>query len=353
MRVIPPVAITDAMFTSSTVVETAPAAYVGATTYAINNTASVAGAAGLLTVYKSKANGNLGNTPASSPTWWDNIGTTYQVYSGAATYALADMVIDPATHLVYRSRVANNIGNALSDTVKWLKVGATNKWAMFDLLSNTRTTVPLTFTQVFAPGIRVDSLALKGLLANAYSLTVTSVLGGGTVYSASGSLNTRETLGWYDYFFGAFSTKQSLGFFDIPPYSDAIFTLTLSVTSGNVSCASCVIGSYVYIGEIQWDAISDDLNFSTITRDEFGTATLIPVPSVPKTEQVLHLDKARVNKARALKKLLNAAPAYWSGIDDDADGYHEALSIVGIYKQFKFNVANVKFAIVTLELEEI
>jgi len=53
MIVLPPLAITDARLTSTTVPEVAPAAYAGGTTYALNATASVAGAAGLLTVYRS------------------------------------------------------------------------------------------------------------------------------------------------------------------------------------------------------------------------------------------------------------------------------------------------------------
>ncbi len=353
MRVIPPIIITDAMFTSSTVVETAPAAYAGGTTYAINNTASVAGAAGLLTVYKSLQNGNIGHAPASSPTWWQSLGETYQLYSGAATYALADRVIDAAKHLVYESRVAGNIGNPLTDTTKWLEVQATNKWALFDNTRNTQTTVPLTFIMVFAPGVRCNSLSLSGLVANSFSLTVTSAAYGGTIYSASGSLNTRETLGWYDYFFGPFSTKKSRVFFDIPPYTDAIFTLTLSVTSGNASCGACIVGSHIYLGDIQWDAVSDTLNFSTITRDAFAKATLVPRRNVPKTKQVLDVAKARVNQIRAVRDLLNATPAYWSGLDNDADGYFEAVEIVGVYKQFTIDLKNAVNAKIVLELEEI
>jgi len=354
MNVIPPLTITDAMLTSSTAVETAPAAYNGATTYALNATVSVAGSAGLLTVYQSLQNSNTGHTPASSPTWWTSIGETYQVYSGVATYADGDRVIDATNHLVYESVVNSNTGNALTDTTKWLKVGPTNKWAMFDLLRNTATVQPSQITVVITPGERVDSIALLGLVANSATITVTS--GGTTVYTHTENLNTRDVANWYDYFFRAFSTKPSFALFDLPPYTNAVITVTITATSGNAECGACVIGSYEYIGDVQYDAESDVLNFSTVTRNFDGTtniSTMVQRLNVPKTIQQIWLDKNRTNRVRALRDALNATPAVWAGIDDSDDEYFEALLILGFYKRFSINLRYPQHAVISLELEEI
>lgn len=354
MNVIPPLDITDAMLTSSTVVETAPAAYNPATTYALDATVSVAGSAGLLTVYKSLQNGNTGNTPASSPAWWTNIGTTYQVYSGATTYADGDRVIDATNHLVYESLVNSNTGNALTDTSKWLEVGPTNKWAMFDFLRNTATVQPSSMTVVITPGERVDAIALLGLVANSVTITVTS--SGSTVYTYTEDLDTREVFDWYDYFFQPFSTQPSLALFDLPPYTNAVITITLTATSGNVECGACVLGLYEYIGEVQYEAESDVLNFSTVTRNFDGTTNtsqMVQRLNVPKTIQNIFADKSRVNRIRALRDSLNATPAVWAGLDDSDDGYFEALLILGFYKRFSINLRHPQHAVISLELEEI
>lgn len=352
MRVIPPLAITDAMLTSSTAVETAPAAYAGGTTYALNDTASVAGSAGLITVYKSLAGSNTGHDPASSPLWWVSIGEVYAAYNGATTYALGDTCQDNTNHLIYESLEAGNVGNALTDTSKWLEIGKTNPWAMFDLLRNTATSQPGSITVVLTPGERVDSIALLGVVANSVSITITS--DAVTVYTLSESLNTRESFGWYDYFFRPITTRPSLIRFDLPPYTNAVITVTLAADTGNAECGACVIGTSEYLGRVLAEAESDVLNFSSVTRNAFGDSQLVPRRNVPRTQQQIIADKSRVNRIRTLRDSLNATPAVWSGLDDlDSDGYFEAVLILGIYKRFTINLRHPQHAAISLELEEV
>ncbi|RFP32413.1 hypothetical protein D0T21_09415 [Duganella sp. BJB476] len=352
MKVIPPLAITDAMLTSTSAVETAPALYAGGTTYALNATAGVAGAAGLITIYKSLQGSNTGHAPASSPTWWVSIGTTYQVYAGGTTYALADRVIDNVAHLVYESLIGGNVGNVLSDGAKWKAIGPTNPWAMFDTLRNTATTVPAgTLTATITPGVRIDSLALLGLSATSATITVT--VAGVTQYSKTVNLNLRYVANWYDYYFAPFKTQNSLVVFDIPPYSNGVITITLTNLTGNVACGACVMGMQVDIGDVQYSAESDALNFSTVDRTTDGTATLIPSRNVPKTISSIWLDKKFVNQARSLRDSLNGSTAVWAGLDDDTQEYFEALLILGFYRRFTINLQYPDFAIISLELEEV
>lgn len=352
MQVIPPVTFSDSILTSSTVQEAVAATYSGATTYALGAYAGAAIVYGSAqTIWRSLQNGNTGNAQTEG-VWWTNAGTVYAPYNSGSSCGIGGIVQDNTNHLMYESLVAGNTGNALSDTTKWQLIGPTNRWAALDYDRNTKSSAPLSLTYVFAPGQRCNSLGLGGIRANSYSLTVTSVIGGGTVYSASGSLNTRLTLGWYDYFFGEFTTKESLAFFDVPPYTDAIWTLTLTATSGNAELGSLMVGTYVYLGATQYTAASDALNFSVFDRDaETGESVLTRRRTVPKTAQVLLVDKARVNRVRQVREDLNGVPAFWYGIDDDTDGYFDSLSLVGLYKQFSIDVNYPEQAIVQLEIE--
>lgn len=350
MKVIPPINITDAILTSSTVYETAPTAYAGGTTYALNDVASVAGAAGLITVYKSLQGSNTGNAPASSPTWWVSVGTTYQVYSGAITYALGDYVIDTTNHLIYQSLIAGNLGNALTDTTKWFESGKTNRWAMFDTLRSTGTTVPNTMTIVLTPGSRTDAIALLGLTAKTVSISISN---GSVYYTYNADLITREVTSWYDYFFAEFSTKPSIVLFDVPPYSGVI-TITLTNTVSNVTCGACIIGRQHYIGDIQYNSQVQTLNFSTIDRNfAGGINTLIQRRNVPKTTQNTIFETHHLNKIRNLRDDLNAVPAVWSGLTDNAQDYFESFLILGIYKDFTITADNPQTAMLNITLEEI
>lgn len=352
MIAVPPIAITDAVLTSTTVVDVAPAAYAAGTTYALGNTVGVAGAAGLVTIYQSLAAGNTGNAPASSPAWWQNIGTTYQAYSSGATYALNDYAQDNAAHLVYQSLTASNVGNALSDVTHWLLIGPTNAWRMFDLIRDTQTSVPGAMTVVLAPGERVDALGLTGVVADSAAITVSS--GGVVEYSATVDLDTRSVLDWYGYFFQPFTTQDYVALFDLPPYTNAVITIALSATSGNVACGAVVLGLQEYVGQMQYESTSDVLNFSTVTRDFAGnTATMVQRKNVPKVIGNVFFDKSRINRLRALRDAYNGTPILWSGLDDATDDWFEAFFILGFYMQFTIDAKYPETGVLSVELQEI
>ena len=357
MRVIPPLAITGARFTSSTTAEPyAPAAYAGGTTYAADAIVSVAAD---FTIYKSLVGSNTGHTPSTSPTWWEVVGPTETAYdSGVTNYALGATV--SANHRVYESRVLQTVSNPLpvwpeTETDFWIDVGPTNKWAMFDVLRNTRTISPTSLTVVITPGRRVDSFAVMGMRnVRTLHISATSAAYGGTIYDYTVDLSTRAVSSWYEHFFNSFSYKGSEVHFDIPPYNDAIITLVLTADSGNVECGAFVLGSNAYIGATQYNAISDYVNFSSVTRDFAGKVnTMTQRPGAPKTNQSIMIDKARAQFIKDVIMSLDATPAVWSDIDDDTSGYFDPLLILGFVTNAPINIGLPDKAMLTLELMEI
>lgn len=362
MRVTIPVEFTPAKVISSTATEVHnPAAYVAGTTYGLGAIVKVAAD---FKIYESILPGNVGNTPSTSPLWWRVLGPTEDAWAVGTTYALGATV--SYNRRCYESLVAGNVGNTPPlypeiQTEKWFDVGPTNRWASFDLNSNTQTVTNSPMTIVFAPGERINTLGIAGMEANQLQVSATSVLGGGTVYpnanttSATGifDLNTREVRDGYDYAFEPFSTIPSNVIFDIPPFSDIIITVTISSSSGNVKCGSIVAGTYIYIGQVLHHATADSLNFSTVERDIYGTATLVPRAAKPKTSQTLKLPSNRLNKVMAAKKALDAKPALWTGLDDSTSDWFEMLQILGIWKEFAFEADSYNMVEITLSLEEI
>jgi hypothetical protein len=353
MQVIPPLEITDSILTSSTVPEEVAATYSGGTTYADGALAGLVSVYGSpQTVWRSLQASNTGNAQTEG-VWWTEAGNVYPVYNSGSSCGIGGIVTDLATHSLYESLVVSNTGNDLTDTVSWKFLGRTNKFKMFNYSRNLKTSVPSSLTVVLTPGKRINSLGLKGMEANSYSFSASSVSGGGEVYSSSGSLNTRITRTWSDYFFGVFTTQPSLNFFDIPLFSDIVLTLTLTSTSGNASVGAMVIGSFVYLGEAESTASSDILNFSTVDRDIDGNAILVPRRNIPKSRQRVLTSKALVDKAIALREELNAKPALWYGLDDETNGYFEATSILGFYRGFEIDMSLPDQALITIELEEV
>ncbi|MYM65428.1 hypothetical protein GTP45_01095 [Pseudoduganella sp. FT55W] len=350
MNVIPPISITDAILTSSPVPEGVPTAYATGTTYAAGALVSVTGANGAFDCFASKKGGNVGNAPASSPAWWVFAGTTYNVYAAGATYALGWRVIDPASHQVYQSLMSGNVGNPLSDGEKWFLVGATNRWAMFDLLRNTRTIFGGTLSVVLTPVKRVSAIALLGLAAT--SVAVTVEVAGVVAYSKTVNLIRRDVRKWSEYLRRGFRTKESLALFDLPPYSNATITVAISNAFGNTECGSCVVGMAEYLGGVRYSAESDVLNFSKVKRDDDGNSELQPKPNIPKANLIVETDKSLIERLRQIRRDLDAKPVVWSGLDDSDHEYFEALLILGIYKRFAINLEKT-ITVTTLELEEV
>jgi hypothetical protein len=301
MRVIPPIEITDALLTSSTAAE-----------------------------------------PGPGETAWN----------AATSYALGQLAIRSTTHRVYEA-VAIGVDAGLPESTpsRWLDVGPTNQFAMFDLLRNSATVVASPLIVVLTPGRRVTSIGLQGVIAEL--CVIESRVGGVLKYTSTQNLSRRRTTGWFSYFFGEFGNNPSVVRFDLPPFGGAEITVTLSSTSGNVSCETLVIGNSVDVGELQISAQSDALNFSVFERDNFGTlCRLIPRRSVPKPVLKTFIPKSRAGRLYALRDELNAVPALWSGLDDDTEhGYFELVLVFGIYKRFLIDMDYPEHAVVTFELE--
>lgn len=280
------------------------------------------------------------------------------LWTEEVTYELGDSVhvVGPDLHLVFESLRDDNTGkNPLDDDqaapVNWLEIGPTNRWRMFDVLRNTQTEHPTPLIVDLLPNKRINSIALLGL--DAEHVQIEMLMGEEVVYSKEIDLIERQTLGYYDYFFGEFSTLTGFPLFDLPPYTAAMVRVTITRVAGNVKCGSLVVGNNQYIGRVQHSAESDALNFSRVERDDFGNTKLVPRRSIPKTDQTLHFDPAATKRLMTLREELNAVPAVWSGVDDTGHNFFEALFILGIYKQMRLNLANADFGVMTLELEEI
>lgn len=384
MFCVPPLTIIDAILSSSTCAENDYAEFAMGTTYALGARCIVATGLETLTLDVSPATAWVAGeiitdqTSAKTCVCVAQLTTlTYQVRERSGSFTLGGVIgvtgtpakladqgaayptITAATdkiHKVYESLSAGNVGNypptdLLATVPKWMFVSYTNCWKMFDLLRNTQTESASPLTVVLAPGVRIDSIALLGVVADSVTIGMTS--GGVSVYSETQAMTGRQTTGWYRYFFGTFTQKPSLARFNLPPYTGATLTVTLTKASGNVKCGGLVVGMKEYIGAVQMNAEGDTLNFSSVTRDSFGNAELVPRRNVPKTSQILSLPVAYVDRVRGVRDALDAVPALWAGVEDDTKNYFELLLILGPYRRFTIGTPYNDYATVSLDLEEI
>lgn len=268
-RLIRPVAVLDANLTSTTVPEATVAAYAGGTTYALGVRAGETTGT-VQTVYESLQNSNTGHTPASSPTWWKKLGVVYVPYAGGSTYALGDIVssIGADVHELYKSQVASNTGNPLTDTTKWLKLGSTNSRAMFDDTYDSQTTNADSIVTVLTMGTVSNTLFLGNV--DASSVTVEQSVSG---FNRTINLNSHPVRDYWSYYYEDLVRIQDLVLTDIPPYPGSTITITINNPGYTAKCGIALIGKGIAIGTTQQDMSAGYQSFSGTTTDGFGYTT--------------------------------------------------------------------------------
>lgn len=286
---------------------------------------------------------------------------TESIYAAGTTYALGDQVISTATHRKYESLQAANVGHPLpvlpeTTTAWWLDIGATNRWAMFDLSRSTQTETVSPLEVIITPGERISAVGVNRIEGTAISISLDSSIGSPSTnyYFHSEQLVVRNALveNWYDWFFGEFAVKTEVARFDIPPFASGVLTVAITNTGGDAKCGGLVIGTSKYLGEAQRDAQLDLVQFSVIDRDPFGEATLTPRRSIPTAEHRVLLDAERVRDVYYLLVDLDAVPALWSAADDADHVLFAPLLIFGIYRNASFKAADPDCEL-ALKLEEI
>lgn len=314
-----------------------PTSYIPTTTSAVVRAADITAGSGLFSSSIAEPDSTVGEV----------------AWNAATNYTTGTRVVRTTTHKVYERLAPGGADATLpeNDSSKWLVIGPTNKWAMFDTSRTSGSSSTSTVTIVLAPGVPVDSIAILGCTALDISINITN--GSYNVYSNTVDMLVRSSANYTQYFFGAFRFLPSLVLFNLPNNSNNIITITFIMPATGGLVGNIVIGTSVSLGDIQTGVSIEALNFSVVNRDTFGNSVLVPRRSVPKTSQKVFITKADLNNLINTRYKLNAVPAVWVGIDDNSDGYFDSLLIFGVYKDFSMVMDYPDHALLSLELEEI
>lgn len=247
---------------------------------------------------------------------------TYAEYSATATYGLGDQVMSTSgaapTHHVYESLVAGNIGNALTDATKWLDVGPTNRFAMFDTVNGTATTGASGIDVTVAVTGRSDGIALLNLSATQVQVTVTAG-SYGTVYDQTYSLLSDSGItSWYEWFSEEIVYKTDLVLTDLPLYTNPSIRVQITSTSGAVSCGTMALGQTRNLGGTIYGAKGGIQDYSRKETDEFGNYTLVERAYAKRTSYRVVCENTQIDAIFNALADVRATPAVWLGTDDYA-----------------------------------
>lgn len=269
-------------------------------------------------------------------------------WSSGTTYALDAVIYLASTHRRYRSLQASNLNNppATSPTW-WLDIGGTNRWAMFDPYVSTPTTRSSSLSVTIAPGL-CDALFLYGMIGTTATVTMTDGAGGPTVYTRTLDLLTPSIETWYSYYFGAFRQVPYFVLDDIPPYLNGRITLTIT-GSGTVACGVMAPGRSFTLGATLYGARSGIKDYSRKVTDEATGFTSLEQRKFAKTLRAdVRIRSEAFAEVHSVLESLRATPCVWIG---DGDGTIEPLTLFGFYRDFYLVLDQYKAGLYTLEIE--
>lgn len=280
--------------------------------------------------------------------------TDYAAWVSGAAHALGDRRIRLATHSVYECVMAHSAVATLpeNDSTRWLRVGPTNRWRGFELQSNAGTSGPSPLSFKLQPGKRMDAVALFGLKADSVRVVVRdTAAANAVVFDQTASLSTRVVRDMYEYLYAPFTFRQSTVLLQLPPIATAEVEVILTRGSGDCSYQVFVHGMAQFLGHMQYDAQSHVMPFSRYERDEFGQATLLKRKAIPKMSARLVMTKQSFALCLALREQLESVPCAWLGVEQPADGYFEGYALFGIFRGWSQKNTWVTDATADIELE--
>lgn len=280
------------------------------------------------------------------------------------TYARGAFVISTATHTVYRSLTADNIGNdpdveraALADPliddpdpINWQVISATNRFKMFDKKPSVQATAAEQIEVALTPGQIVDGIAAFGVTATTVTISASSTIGGGVIFERTIAMQDESVvIDWYTYYFTPIAPLGEFAVVDIPPYGDAVFTVTFDAT-GNVGVGQLVIGASHDVGITDVESGFSGLDFSFIEQDIFGNLTTVQRAATRLSTFEVFCDTfTMLALDNLLRSLRGGVAAVWIGDEDE----RKAALNYGFYRDYRVVYKEGDNSILSLQIQGI
>ena len=275
--------------------------------------------------------------------------TDYSAWAAATAYALGARVIRTTVHKIYQRLVAGTTATAPElDTVNWVEVGPTNRWAMFDTANSSATTSSSTLSVTLNTGTLISSIAALGVVGKSIRFRVVHPTLG-TVYDVTRGLDgVIAASEWWNYFTDTVSPFSQFIAVDLITYSvNATVLVDIEPLAGVASCATMVVGSQSVYGDgIHYGARVGITDYSRKTTNDFGDQVLEVRKFSKRADVTLWMPRASTDPLISKLASLRATPALYVLSD-----LLESTSIFGLYKDFGVVLSYPDTDVLSLQIE--
>ena len=230
---------------------------------------------------------------------------------------------------------------------KWRLVRPTNLYASFDSVMNTAsvaTSEMLSWT--FTPGARIDSVALFGVRASSVRVRVT--VDGDVKYDKTQNLRLRNCRTWSEWFTKVRSFRKDVSFTDLPKYRNAVIEVVVSWPGNLPQVGELQLGRFDFLGDVQWKPSIRTVDYSKADPNEWGDIEFIPRRAVRVIECDLFLQNENIEEVLRLLTLAKSAPRAW--LVSPKHGY---LNLFGFVQDFQIVVERPSGSFLNLQIQEL
>ena len=258
---------------------------------------------------------------ASEPSW-----------ASGTTYSTGDRVVYDAVtpHVIYEA-LQGTTGDVPPDSpASWVRVGSTNRWAMFDGISQSVTERSTSIDVTVGLPDFADRLALFNLQADSVQVVVRS---GTTTISDTTFSNPGRTL-----------VASTSGLF-----TNLKLDVTISATTAQ--CGQFVAGKSQFLGLAQWGYSPDIVDFSKKDVTTFGETTLIQRSFARTLDIPSFMDPSQIDSVNRELVKRRASPAAWDANNPGTD--NDELRVYGWLEDSSIDYESPNHAIAQMVIQEL
>lgn len=234
---------------------------------------------------------------------------------------------------------------------KWLEVSATNRWKAFDQKVGSQTSKATSITYTLTPGVIADSIAFLNLDAVTVQVVSTDPVEG-VVYDETIDLISTVITGssgiydWYTYFFSSQFKLTDFVRLNLPPYLNAVLSITITYTGETAKVGGIIIGVQSVLGATQYSPSIGIHDYSIKEADAWGVYSITERAYSKKMSCDVVIESNSIADVQNILASYRAIPLVWIGSEE-----YSSLIINGFFKDFSIVISYPTFAICSIEVE--
>lgn len=217
-----------------------------------------------------------------------------------------------------------------ADTAAWGEVEATNRWRFQDEIVSSKSARASSIQYVITPGVVITGMAVFGLVGSTITYQVHN--GGTQVYTSTQNLDGYSLSGWAGILFAQTDNIREAWFTGMATGAGYKHTITVNATSGNAEIGEIVMGSLYDFGLVAYGSSGGIRSKSRVEENDFGREVFTRRANAKKTRLLMTLTEAEINRVYMLLTDLESVPCAWRAVS--VFNYQAPLTVYGWYGEF-------------------